>query len=292
MSPHVRLVAPRRATIDAAPEGFLRGRRRAWERPATAPGDSEEQILTPLHALESDADRHKDEFLAMLAHELRNPMAAVRAAATLLSTPGVSAAVAERARGVIERQVQTMTRLTDDLFDVSRIAQGKLSVRMVRVDLTVVLSRALEVVDYQVRQRDQQVILSLPSGPWFVRGDATRLEQVFGNLLTNASKFSRKGGRLWLSAERPADDLAGELRVRIRDEGIGIAMDQLPHIFDLFKQAGPSPHHAPGLGVGLALVRRIVELHGGDVTVQTGGVDRGTEFVVSLPSADPAHDSR
>ena len=255
------------------------------------PGDTEEQILRPPYESEPDADRHKDEFLAMLAHELRNPMAAVRAAATLLSTPDVPAAVAERARGVIDRQVQTMTRLTDDLFDVSRIAQGKLSVQMVRVDLTVVLCRALEVVDYQVRQRDQQLILSLPSEPWFINGDATRLEQVFGNLLTNASKFSRNGGRLWVSAERPDDNLAGELRVRIRDEGIGIAKDQLPHIFELFKQAGPSPQHAPGLGVGLALVRRIVELHGGEVTVQTR-VGRGSEFVVSLPLADAEHDSR
>ena len=258
------------------------------------PEETEEQILRPLFASEPDAsDRHRNEFLAVLAHELRNPLAAVRAAAALLNTPGVPAAVAEKARGVIDRQVQTMTRLTDDLLDVARITQGKLSVQMTQVDLAVVLCRALEVVDYQVRQRDQQLILSLPSEPWFVRGDATRLEQVFGNLLTNASKFSRRGSRVWLSTEkRPAGPRAGELRVRIRDEGTGIAADQLPYIFDLFRQAGPSPHQASGLGVGLALVRRIVELHGGDVTVNTGGADRGTEFVVSLPHAGPDHDSR
>jgi signal transduction histidine kinase len=293
MSKNVRLVSPDRTPAERAAAGFLRGRRHAGDEHAMTPGDTEEQILRPLFASESDAaDRHKDEFLAILAHELRNPLAAVRAAATLLSTPGVAAAVAEKARGVIDRQVQTLTRLTDDLFDVARITQGKLSVRMTQVDLTVVLSRAIEVVDYQVRQRGQQLILSLPAEPWFVRGDATRLEQVFGNLLVNASKFSRTGGRVWLSTEkRPARPGAGELRVRIRDEGSGIAADQLPYIFDLFRQAGPSPHHASGLGVGLALVRRIVELHGGDVRVQTGGADRGTEFVVSLPLADPDDDS-
>jgi two-component system, chemotaxis family, CheB/CheR fusion protein len=233
------------------------------------------------------ADRSKDEFLAMLAHELRNPLAPIRTAAQLLGTPGVPAPVVEKARVIIERQIQSMTRLIDDLLDVARITQGKIDLRPAPLDLAPVLRRAAEAVETQVTERGQTLSLSISTEPLFVLGDLTRLEQVFGNLLTNASKFTGRGRRIWLSGQVKGAAVV----VSVRDEGVGIAPHLLPYIFELFRQGSDSPHRAPGLGVGLALVHRLVGLHRGRVVVHSAGVDLGTEVVVTLPRVASAEAS-
>ncbi len=245
------------------------------------------------------ADTSKNEFLAMLAHELRNPLAPIRTAAHLLGTPGTPVSVTSNARVVIERQVRHMIRLIDDLLDVARITQGKLSLQLAPVELTVVLRRAMEVVDRHVQQRGQRLGITLEREKIYVLGDSTRLEQAFGNLLNNASKFSPKGGPIDIRVDVVANGQGAEVFVRIKDLGIGIDGTLLPHIFDLFRQGAESPHHASGLGVGLALVRRIVELHGGGVSVSSVGSGKGSEFVVVLPvlgdpvrSAEHVSDSR
>ena len=232
----------------------------------------------------SEANQGKDECLAMVAHELRNALSPLSTAAEVLNTPGVSPSTSEQARGIITRQLQNMTRLVNDLLDGARITQGTMDVHASTTDLTAVIQHALELVAPQVEQRDQHVTVSVPAAPWHVLGDAIRLEQAFGNLLHNASKFTRRGGRIWLSAEcRDVPGGTSEAVIHIRDEGIGIAADMLPHVFDLFRQAGRSPHHSRGLGLGLALARHIVQAHGGRVTPHSGGADQGSEFVVSLP---------
>ena len=241
----------------------------------------------------ASADQSKNEFLAMLAHELRNPLAPIRTAAQLLGAPGVPARVSENARIIIERQIQNMVRLIDDLLNVARITQGKIDLRLAPLDLLAVVRRAAEVVQPQADERSQQLLVTLPAGPLYVLGDSTRLEQALGNVLTNASKFTNVNGRIWLRVESKATPHGDDAVVFVRDEGIGIGAETLPHIFELFKQGGPSPHRAPGLGIGLALVRRIVELHGGGVQVRSAGADRGTEFEICLPllhETDPARD--
>ena len=230
------------------------------------------------------ADRSKTEFLAMLAHELRNPLAPIRAATQLLGLPGVAPAAMEKARAIIDRQIQNMTRLIDDLLDVSRITQGKIDLRIAPVDLTAILGRAVELVQHHLDEREQVLSVDLPSEPAHVLGDAARLEQAFGNLLNNASKFTPRAGHIWLSATIAEEqDGRRELVVRVRDEGVGVVPEALPTIFELFKQVGHSPHHVPGLGVGLALVQRIAALHGGTVAAHSAGLDQGSEFIVSLP---------
>ncbi|MGE0703270.1 MAG: ATP-binding protein, partial [Vicinamibacterales bacterium] len=232
------------------------------------------------------ADQSKNEFLAMLAHELRNPLAPIRSATQILGMKGIPEASSEKARLVIERQVQTMTRLIEDLLDVARITQGKIELRKATIDVRSALRRAVEVVQPEVDQRGQTLSLVLPPGPATILGDLTRLEQAFGNLLQNASKFTGPSGHIWVTAEIvESRDESTRVLVRVRDDGIGIPSGMLHGIFDLFKQAGTSPHHATGLGVGLALVDRIVRLHSGDVTVSSAGPNRGSEFTVALPAA-------
>jgi len=235
----------------------------------------------------SAANQGKDECLAMVAHELRNSLGPLTTAAEVLNTPGVSASNAELARGILTRQLEIMSRLVNDLLDGARITQGKMDLRRGATDLNAILRQALEDVAHLVARRDQQVSTLVPAEPWYVLGDSTRLEQAFGNLLNNASKFTRRGGRIWLNVEKgQTPDGAAEALVHIRDEGIGITAEMLPHVFDLFTQAGRSPHQAHGLGVGLALVRRVVDLHGGCVNLQSAGLARGSEFIVSLPLLD------
>jgi signal transduction histidine kinase len=175
-----------------------------------------------------------------------------------------------------------MTRLVDDLLDVSRLRHGQLTLQRKRVDLCVVVNHAAQTVAFTMQERNHRMSASLPNAPLLLQADPGRLEQVFVNLLSNAAKYTNPGGRIWLSAEREQ----GEAVVRIRDTGIGIDPDALPHVFDLFVQADPSSRRAdPGSGIGLALVRSLVERHGGRVGAASPGRGKGSEFTVRLPIA-------
>jgi PAS domain S-box-containing protein len=227
-----------------------------------------------------EADRRKDEFLATLAHELRNPLAPIRNAVQILAMPQATAREAERARGMIERQLGQMVRLVDDLLDLGRIASNKIRLRRSAVDLAEVLRSAVETSRPLVDAAGHDLAVALPQERLCVHGDPTRLAQAVSNLLNNAAKYTNRNGNIWLSAERDGRDAI----VRVRDTGIGIAPAQLPRIFDMFSQAAPALERAQGgLGIGLALVRGIVAMHGGSVVAHSEGLGRGAEFVIRLP---------
>jgi PAS domain S-box-containing protein len=238
-----------------------------------------------------EGDRRKDEFLAMLAHELRNPLAPIRNALRILQF-GTDVAAADRARAMIERQVGQMVRLVDDLLDVSRISRGKLTLRRERVELARVIEAALETSRPSIAAGGHELEIALPDEPLWVDGDATRLAQIFLNLLNNAAKYTRSPGRIRLVAERAGDGVA----VHVRDTGIGIARDMLPRVFDMFMQVDErSPDRGEsGLGIGLTLVKQLVEMHDGTVEARSDGPGTGSEFVVRLPLAtiDGAVESR
>jgi signal transduction histidine kinase/CheY-like chemotaxis protein len=236
-----------------------------------------------LYAELKEADQRKDEFLAMLSHELRNPLAPIRNALHLMKMPGADGEVVENARRITERQVQHMVHLVDDLLDVSRIMRGRIELRRKPADLAGVMRHAVETAQPAIDAQGQQLIVSLPNEPIMVEADATRLAQVVSNLLHNAAKFSSRAGRLWLTARGEGSDVA----VSVKDEGSGIASDLLPHIFDLFVQGDRSLQRSQGgLGIGLTVVRKLVELHGGTITAHSEGPGRGSEFVVRLPSLE------
>jgi PAS domain S-box-containing protein len=228
-----------------------------------------------------EADRRKDEFLAMLAHELRNPLAPIRNAAQVLKLLGPADARQQWAREIIERQTQHLTRLVDDLLDVSRITRGKVKLAREPLDLAAVVQRAVEASRPLIDARRHQLTVALPPEPVRLEGDLTRLVQVVGNLLNNAAKYTDEGGHIRLEAAR--ED--GQVVLRVRDNGMGLPADLLPHVFDLFSQADRSLDRSQGgLGVGLTLVRRLVELHGGRVEARSGGPGQGSEFIVRLPA--------
>jgi signal transduction histidine kinase len=229
-----------------------------------------------------DMDRRKDEFLAILAHELRNPLGPIRNAVELLRKLDPSPSPAqENARQMIVRQTDHMVRLVDDLLDVSRISQGKITLRRAPVELAAVLRVALETSQPNISSRHHQLDVQLPHGEIWLDGDSVRLAQVVGNLLNNAAKFTPPGGHITLSASC-AD---GHALIRVQDNGIGIAPEHVSSIFNLFSQAGHSPDRVQdGLGIGLSLVRTLVQLHGGSVTAQSGGAGMGSTFEITLPA--------
>ena len=228
-----------------------------------------------------EADRRKDEFLATLAHELRNPLAPIRNALHILKPPATDAAAAERLRAMMERQVRHMTRMVDDLLDVSRITRGKVVLRKEVVTLAGVVERVVEATRPLVEERRHEVTLDLPPEPVCLEADPTRLEQVLANLLNNAAKYTDPGGRVRLTARREGGDLV----LHVRDNGVGIAADMLGRVFEPFVQADRVLHQSQGgLGIGLTLVRRLVEMHGGTVTAHSDGPGTGSEFVVRLPA--------
>ena len=233
----------------------------------------------------AEADRRKDEFLAMLAHELRNPLAAITASLPMLEQRDALNHPERRAREVLRRQTVHLARLVDDLLDVSRVTQGKIELRLETVDLKSLITRVvLTTRERGTNPRGQHVALALPDVPVQVRGDVTRLEQVFTNLLDNASKYTDVGGHIRVSVEPTAVGGAPFARVTVRDDGIGIAADALPMIFGLFAQASVTlARSRGGLGIGLTLVRTLVELHGGAVEARSEGLGRGSEFEVRLP---------
>ncbi len=227
-----------------------------------------------------EADRRKTEFLAMLAHELRNPLAPIRNAVQVMrQTAGDEGAIAA-ASEMMERQVGQLVRLVDDLLDVNRISRGKIELRRQQVELAAVVRDAVEAVRPLAESMQHELAVSLPSKPVFLHADQARLSQVISNLLNNACKFTDNGGRIQLSAERDADDVV----IHVRDNGIGIVPEQLPRIFEMFAQIDTSLERSvSGLGLGLTLVKNLVELHGGKVEARSEGAGRGTEFVVRLP---------
>ncbi len=231
-----------------------------------------------------EADRRKDEFLALLAHELRNPLAPIRNALHIMKQPGADGAVVGRVREMMERQVQHMTRMVDDLLDVSRITRGKIELRKEVVDLASVVSRTVETARPLFEDRRQELTVDLPPEPVRLEADSTRLEQVLANLLNNAAKYTDQGGHIWLSARQES----GELVLRVRDTGVGIAADMLARIFEPFMQSDRVLHHSQdGLGIGLTLVRSLVEMHCGIITAHSEGPGKGSEFIVRLPALSP-----
>jgi signal transduction histidine kinase/ActR/RegA family two-component response regulator len=227
-----------------------------------------------------DAERRKDEFLATLAHELRNPLAPIRNAVDAFKALGVADPALVRARDVIDRQVDVMARLLDDLLDVARVQRGKLELREQTIELASVLASAVETSRPLIDSAGHELVIQLPPDPVVLHGDAVRLAQVFANLLNNAAKYTPRGGCIRLTAK-----LAGSsVVVTVADDGIGIPSDMLPRLFEIFSQAQPALERSQGgLGVGLSLVRGLVELHGGTIEAHSAGPDRGAEFVVRLP---------
>jgi signal transduction histidine kinase/DNA-binding response OmpR family regulator len=227
-----------------------------------------------------EADRRKNEFLSMLAHELRNPLAPIRNGVHILQAIGSLSPQVREVRDMMDRQVQHLVRLVDDLLDISRITRGKIRLQTEPVDLAAVVARAVETCRPLIESRRHRLSVSVAPGPLRVEGDAVRLAQVVSNLLHNAAKYTEEGGQIWLSAG--AD--GGEAVVRIRDTGMGIPPEMLSSIFDLFTQADRSLDRSQGgLGIGLTLVRRLVEMHQGIVEAHSAGLGRGSEFVVRLP---------
>jgi signal transduction histidine kinase len=222
-----------------------------------------------------------NEFVTVFSHELRNSLGAIRSAAHMLRKDASADSSTVKARMLIERQVGQMMRLVEDLLDAQRVRSGQLRLQCERIDLRVLAAQAAQTVEFTMQQRHHRMTASFPDAPVWLQADPARLEQVFVNLLLNAAKYTDAGGNVGLFVEREE----GDAIVRIRDSGIGIDPDVLPHVFDLFVQADPSSRRADaGLGIGLALVRSLVERHGGRVTVASAGPGHGSEFTVRLPT--------
>jgi signal transduction histidine kinase len=231
------------------------------------------------------ASRRKDEFLAMLGHELRNPLAPIRTAVQVMRKPGVSDATLEQARAIIDRQVDHLVRLVDDLLDVSRIVQGKIMLKETVLDLATIIDQAVEVSRPLIKARRHELTVSIPEESLWVKGDLVRLAQVLSNLLNNAAKYTDTGGKIELKAEAAGTWVC----LSVRDNGVGIPTTLLPQVFDLFTQADHSLERAQGgLGIGLTLVKRLVEMHGGRIEARSAGPGQGSEFLVWLPRCTDA----
>jgi signal transduction histidine kinase len=231
-----------------------------------------------------EAGRRKDQFLAVLAHELRNPLAAIRMAAQSIGVPEAGQVERERWSQVIERQISHLSRLIDDLVDVSRITRGSIELQRRLVDISGIVAEAIEASRPTIEDRRHRLAVHLPDEPVSVNGDAARLVQVIANLLHNSSKFTPKGGNISIDVERSGQEMV----LRVTDNGIGIEPESLPKVFEMFSQVGrPLDRPSAGLGIGLALVRTLVELHGGSVTANSEGNGTGTQITVRLPCLEP-----
>jgi PAS domain S-box-containing protein len=227
-----------------------------------------------------EADRHKDEFLAMLAHELRNPLAPIQSALGAILLKGADPAEVRSEAAMMQRHVAQLRRLVDDLLDMSRISRGRIELHKKSVDLGAIAREAAEAVRPLANRTELNLCVSVPGERLWVDGDATRLTQVMANLLQNACKFTPSGGQIELVVERAHE----QALVRVRDSGIGIAAENLRNIFEMFSQVDTSLERSrEGLGLGLTLVRVLIELHGGTVVARSDGVGRGSEFIVTLP---------
>ena len=241
--------------------------------------------VTEQHRIEEalrETDRRKDQFLATLAHELRNPLSPIRNSVELLRMLELQNPKIQWNLDVIDRQIQQMTRLIDDLLDVSRISRGKVVLRKEHVDLATVISRAAETVQPLIEERRHRLTISIANQPLFLEVDPVRIEQVVTNLLTNAAKYTEPEGKISLTARKET----GGVSVRVRDTGIGMSSDFAPHAFEMFAQAESGKDRTQGgLGIGLALVRTLVEMHGGTVSAYSAGLGQGSEFTVQLPDS-------
>lgn len=239
-----------------------------------------EERLQQQAAQLAEADRRKDEFLAMLAHELRNPLAPIANALQLIRRAGGDPALVGTALGIGERQLAQLVRLVDDLLDVSRIARGKITLRPERLALSAVIQAAVETSRPQIEAAGHQLSVELPPEPIYLEADLTRLAQALANLLINAAKYTEAGGRIRLAARSEP----GSVVLEVEDTGRGISAANLPHVFELFARIEqPEGRMAPGLGVGLALVKSLVELHGGTVEASSRGLGQGSTFAIRLP---------
>jgi PAS domain S-box-containing protein len=249
--------------------------------------DVTEQLQT--EAALRAADSRKDEFLATLAHELRNPLASIHNSLEVLRRFGQGEPQLQRNNDIIDRQLRQMTRLTDDLLDLARVGRGKLVLRKEMADLLSIVRSAAETAASVIEERGHTLTISVPREPLLVEVDPGRLEQVVINLLTNAAKYTEPGGKIWLVVERNGN----EAMIRVRDTGIGMTADFASHAFEMFAQAEPGKERTRGgLGIGLPLVRALVEIHGGTVTACSDGLGCGTELIVRLPGAvEPRIDS-
>lgn len=237
----------------------------------------------------NNADRAKNEFLATLAHELRNPLAPIRNAVEILHLNGNPSLELQWALDVIDRQMNYMTRLIDDLLDLARITEKKLRLRKESVALTEIIRTAIEASRPLIDSRSQEFDVALPSDPVVIHGDPTRLAQVIANLLNNASRYTEVGGKIWLSTQRQGDHVV----VTVRDTGIGIVPEMLPRIFDMFVQTPESMEHSRGgLGIGLTLAKQLIEGHGGSIVAHSNGLGTGSEFAVYLQASTPSSQSQ
>jgi signal transduction histidine kinase len=249
-------------------------------RTAVAARVRQYELRDRLEALRQ-SDRLKDEFLAMLAHELRNPLAPIRNALHVLRLAGSEPETRARVMDTMERQVGNVIRLVDDLLELSRINEGRIELRRERVQLSAVLRNALEASAPLIEAAGHQLSVSEPTEAVLLDADPLRVTQVIANLLNNAAKYTDKGGKVWLDARREGSEAV----ISVRDNGIGIRPEMLPRVFDLFMQVEPTEGRArQGLGIGLTLVKRLVDLHGGRVEARSSGLGQGSEFVVRLPA--------
>jgi PAS domain S-box-containing protein len=227
-----------------------------------------------------EANQRKDQFIALLAHELRNPLAPLRNGLHVIRLAGTDTTAIVQAREMMDRQLSHMVRLVDDLLDISRVSQNKMELRRSRVLLKDVISSAVETARPAIEEAGHELNISLAPEPVYLDADLTRLAQVFSNLLNNSAKYTERGGRIWLAVERQD----GDVIVSVRDTGLGIPANDLPRIFDMFSQVDRSVERSTGgLGIGLALVKGLVEMHGGTVTATSEGQSKGSTFVVKLP---------
>jgi signal transduction histidine kinase len=252
--------------------GGMRSARQRLEREVAERTRLEEKLR--------EADKRKDLFLATVAHELKHPLAPIRNVVEIMQLKHLTDKELHWGSGIIERQVGHLARLIDDLLDVSRIVRGKVELRRERLAVSRIVADALELCRPQLDANGHAITVDLPQAELFVEGDATRLTQVIGNLLDNASKYTPAGGHVAVSARRDG----GNAVIRVRDDGIGIPEHMLEHVFEPFARSDqPLAQSAGGMGIGLSVVRDLVELHGGSIAVHSAGPDRGCEFSVRLP---------
>lgn len=275
--------------IAASVVAYVNGRDEYLRQLEKARGEESKQAQMRLEeqaAALKEADRRKNEFLALLAHELRNPLAPIRNAVQVLSLQNPPDPAVQWPREVIERQVQQLNRMVDDLLDVARITQSKFKLHREPVEVGTIITQAVETSQPLIDARKHRLTVIPPSEPVWLEGDEIRLAQVVANLLNNAAKYTEEGGQIWLTAERNENEIV----IRVRDTGIGIPAELLPRVFDPFTQEERSPNRANGgLGIGLALVRSLTELHGGRVEAASAGRGQGSEFVLRFPVLPETH---